>query len=323
MNEKERFDKMNIDELNPGQKATGFINIEGTDVMFPVTVIVGYEKGRTLLITGGVHSAEYVGIQAAIELSQEITPEVIKGKVIIAPLLNVTGFTNRTMSLVYEDQKNLNREFPGSVEGTLTEKLAATVVKELHKKADFYIDLHCGDGYETLTPYVYYPGMATDEVVQKSLEMAKCVHVPYRVKSGTASGGSYNYAASCGIPSILLERGQCGIWTEKEVLEDKEDVYRIMDTLGFSNFGIENHSFEQREVTDVRYPEVPISGCWYPRFEVGNIFKKGDLIGTIKNYFGEILYEYYADMDGVILYQVASLTVIKDGPLVAYGHIID
>ena len=31
---------------------------------------------------------------------------------IIVPLVNVSGFEHRTMSLVYEDGKNLNRVFP-------------------------------------------------------------------------------------------------------------------------------------------------------------------------------------------------------------------
>ena len=37
------------------------------------------------------------------------------------------------------------------------------------------------------------------------------------VKSEVASGGSYNYAASCGIPSVLLERGGMGAWETEEV----------------------------------------------------------------------------------------------------------
>ena len=36
-----------------------------------------------------------------------------------------------------------------------------THLKELFKISDYYIDLHCGDGYEELTPYVYYQGVAS------------------------------------------------------------------------------------------------------------------------------------------------------------------
>ena len=70
---------------------------------------------------------------------------------------------------------------------------------------------------EQLTPYVYYAGKAAPEVAAMSRKMAEQVDVPYMVKSEVASGGSYNYAASCGIPSILIERGGMGSRTMEEV----------------------------------------------------------------------------------------------------------
>ena len=72
--------------------------------------------------------------------------------------------------------------------------------------ADYYIDLHSGDEYEDLTPFVYYAGKGEKEVIEVSRKMAQHVDVPYMVRSNVESGGSYNYAASCGIPSILIER---------------------------------------------------------------------------------------------------------------------
>ena len=65
-----------------------------------------------------------------------------------------------------------------------------------------------------MTPYVYYAGMASAEVVSISREMAQQADVPYMVCSNVSSGGCYNYAATRGIPSILIERGQMGGWTE-------------------------------------------------------------------------------------------------------------
>lgn len=40
-------------------------------------MICGDRPGCTVLISGGVHSSEYVGIQAAIELAAELMPERI------------------------------------------------------------------------------------------------------------------------------------------------------------------------------------------------------------------------------------------------------
>ncbi len=57
--------------------------------------------------------------------------EELKGNVIIVPLVNVSGFEHRTMSLVYEDGKNLNRVFPGDPEGTAADRIACTIVRKL------------------------------------------------------------------------------------------------------------------------------------------------------------------------------------------------
>ena len=54
--------------------------------------------------------------------------------------------------------------------------------------ADYYIDLHSGDDYEQLTPYIYYAGCADEDVVQMSRKMAEQADVPYMVKSNVASG---------------------------------------------------------------------------------------------------------------------------------------
>ena len=64
-----------------------------------------------------------------------------------------------------DDGKNLNREFPGNPDGTEMERLAWAVSQELQPAADYYIDLHSGDDYEKLIPYVYYAGAAAGEVV--------------------------------------------------------------------------------------------------------------------------------------------------------------
>ena len=98
--------------------------------------------------------------------------------------------------------------------------------------ADYYIDLHSGDDYEQLTPYVYYAGRADREVSAMSRRMAEQVDVPYMVKSDVASGGAYNYAASQGIPSILIERGGMGGWNNEEVRSTRRDVRNILCHLG-------------------------------------------------------------------------------------------
>ena len=49
--------------------------------------------------------------------------------------------------------------------------------------ADYYIDLHSGDDYEDLTPFVYYAGKGEKEVIEIARKMAQHVDVPYMVRS--------------------------------------------------------------------------------------------------------------------------------------------
>ena len=59
-------------EVKPGEVKQGWLAVEGCCYELPMTVICG-GTGKVTLITGGVHNAEYVGIQAAVELgSNEI-----------------------------------------------------------------------------------------------------------------------------------------------------------------------------------------------------------------------------------------------------------
>ena len=99
-------------ELTPGKTIKDHIHVEGTELRVPHVLLCGQHPGATVLISAGIHNAEYVGIQAAIELSNELDVSELHGNVIILPLANRSGFENRTMSMVYEDGKNLNRVFP-------------------------------------------------------------------------------------------------------------------------------------------------------------------------------------------------------------------
>ena len=309
----------NIWDVPAGGKKSGFLKVAGCGHELPVTVIRGREGGKTALVTAGVHSAEYVGIQAAMELAAELAPEDVHGTVVIAPLINVSGFTRRTMSMVYEDNKNLNREFPGAACGTVAEQICHTVATKLIARADYYIDLHSGDGYEDLHPYAYYVGPVDPAVREQALQMARRVRVPYLVESQGTTGGAYNYANAIGVPAVLIERGGLGVWSRAEVDLDKGDVRRILAYLGVLEGPPEEPLEEQTVFKDAVYENAPEHGCWYPALRPGDRFEKGDVLGEIRDYFGKSLYTCVAKADGRILFQTVSLTVLKGGPMVAYG----
>lgn len=321
--DKEQWGAMVLGSLRaePGERTDGFLELADGEFELPVTVIRGSRPGKTMLLTAGVHGGEYVGIQTAVELAGELDPEKTCGTVILVKVVSREAFENRLGSISREDGQNLNRVFPGNKEGTRTERLADALVRQLHSAADYYIDLHSGDDYEQLTPYVYYAGKADPEVVKMSRKMAEQVDVPYMVKSEVTSGGAYNYAASCNIPSILLERGGMGGWTGEEVQSTKRDVRNILCYLGIYKEQGDCRRYYPLDVCDIRYQSASVSGLWYPDKRVGDLITAGEILGKVKDYRGRVMEVCRSECDGVILYQTGSLQVVKDGPMIAYGRI--
>lgn len=305
-----------------GEKYQGDISFANGDIVLPGTIICGKLPGKTMLITGGVHSGEYVGIQACVELGAELQPEKTVGTIVILKVLNRPAFENRAGSLGLSDGKNLNRVFPGNPNGTEMERLAWAITKEVYPKVDYYIDLHSGDDFEALTPYVYYAGKAALEVTEVSRKMAEQVDVPYMVRSMVSSGGAYNYAASKGIASILLERGGMGAWTSEEVNSDKRDVRNILSSLDMYQIRRDVRNYVPMEVTDVCYQAASEDGLWYPAAKPGDMVAEGALLGTIRDYNGKLRETCRAEYTGVVLYQTGSLQVTEGGPAVAYGRIV-
>ena len=308
--------------VQPGQKWHGELELANGEIRLPATVLHGHGTGKTMLITAGVHAGEYVGIQAAIELAQKLKIEKVTGTVIIIKALNRPAFEARKGSMGLTDGKNLNREFPGNPDGTEMERLAWAVSQELQPVADYYIDLHSGDDYEKLTPYVYYAGAAAEEVVSFSRQMAEQVDVPYMVKSNVASGGSYNYAASQGIPSILIERGGMGDWTYEEVRSTRRDVRNILCHLGIYQGLKDFRTYYPLDVADICYQDAEENGLWYPFKKVGDMIQKGDILGEVRDYEGNVKEISVAEFDGVLLYQCGTLQVLGNGPMVTYGRIV-
>lgn len=176
------------------------------------------------------------------------------------------------------------------------------------------MDLHSGDGYEELIPYVYYVG---DTVCEKqAAAMASCVDTEYLVRSGCKTGGAYNIASVSGIPSVLIERGQMSLYPREEIDADKSDIINIMKYLGMLEGVHETHN--KTPLTEHEWYS-PATGCWYPELHAGDTFSEGEKLGTIRDYFGKIIDEITATETGIIIHQCASLNILKGGPMISYG----
>ena len=304
-------------ETRAGEKKNIKIPVLQAEAMEGIC-ICGKNQGKTLVITAGVHGCEYVGIEAAKRMAELLDPMELAGNVILIPLVNIDGFLDGRKQVVPEDGKNLNRVFPGKPDGTISERIAYAMERYIYPCADFLLDLHSGDSNETLIPLVFYPTKGEKEINDKALQAAKVLSVPYRVSS-QAKNGLYSWAVQKGIPSLLIERGSGGLWSENEVKMCMEDMCRIMAFLK-----IKEASYEQIPQTDIKeavYEEAVSDGFWYPAITVGKRVCCGEKLGVFESFpVGERM-EISAKFDGVVMYHTTALGVREGEALAAYGKI--
>lgn len=296
-------------------KKQGFLKVRNTNIKLPFTIIAGEDEGKTILITAGVHGAEYVGIETSKNLAKIIELDKVTGKIIIIHTVNCSGFRERLESITKEDGENLNRIFPGNASGNTSEKLAYFVLNYLSKKVDFYIDMHGADLHGTIRPLVFYPIAVAREVAEISRKAAQASGFEYLVASHSKNG-SYSRAALEGTPSILTEMGGMGIWSKEEVDSYTEKILNVLNYLKVYRKEYKSNSnisfFDP--VNEITAKE---EGFWYPSFRTGDKVRGEEKIGEIRDVFDNLLGEYYSPTDGIILYQTVALSIKKEGFLSA------
>lgn len=120
-------------------------------VMIPIAVLRGGD-GPTALLTGANHGDEYEGPIALFDLARSLDPATLTGAVVIVPALNLPAFRAGTRTSPI-DRGNLNRSFPGSPTGTVTQKIADYVTRHLLPMADIVLDFHSGGRTLDFVPF--------------------------------------------------------------------------------------------------------------------------------------------------------------------------
>jgi hypothetical protein len=118
---------------------------EDPSTFIPLSVIDGERDGPTVLMVSGVHGFEFSPILAAERLARNIAPSELRGSLIIVRIAHMAAFDHRAPYVNPFDRKNLNRSFPGSADGTQTERIAHALSSVLIPSADFVFDVHSGN----------------------------------------------------------------------------------------------------------------------------------------------------------------------------------
>jgi predicted deacylase len=314
----------------PGTLISGTLRVgpragdAGTEI--PFSVIHGIKPGPVLALVAGTHGMEYVPIVALQRLRTAIDPSTLTGTIVMVHVANMPSFLGRTIYYSPADGKNLNRVFPGKADGTLSERIADVITREVIGRATHVVDIHCGDGNESLRPYVYWMTNGTPEVAEGSRRLALASGFDHivvdRGRPTDPAQSLYlsNTAILRGKPALTVESGFLAVTDEESIGRIERAVAGWLRELGMRPSG----------------PPPVAAPLWIDRSEVltssatgiftatvarSDSVTAGTLIGRITDFHGRVLQEITAPFNGTVLYVLGTPPISKGEPVAFIGQI--
>jgi predicted deacylase len=286
----------------------------------PLTIINGARSGPVLALVAGVHGAEYPPILALQRVRKTIDPKTLAGTVILVHCANMPSYMKRTIYYSPVDGQNLNRVFPGKPDGTLSQRLADALTRNVIERADFVVDLHAGDANESLRPYSYWMTNGTPAVAEQNRQLALAFGLDHivvdrsRPTDPNASVYLANTAITRGKPGLTIESGGLGMSDEESIARIERGIAGVMRYLKMQTAGPEpvaNPVWLSRS----QVVTSPATGIFYRLVERGQTVADGTLLGYVTDFFGNTVTDIRAPFAGELLYVIGTPAINKGEPI--------
>lgn len=260
-----------------------------------VKVIHGRRPGKCLFICSTLHGDELNGIEIIRRILRSPLSKHIQGTLITIPIVNTFGFLTQNRYLL--DRRDLNRNFPGSENGSTTAQLAHLFLKEIVKKCTHGIDLHTGSNNR-----INLPQIRCNMNSQKSFDMALSFGAPVVLKATNLEGSLREAAENMGIPTLTYEGGEALRFNELAIRTGVQGIFRVMAKLGMipSRHGVPIQK-SAIVATKNHWLRSPTTGIFNCKCLLGTKVFKGDILGHITDVLGTESTNVVADLDGIII----------------------
>lgn len=287
----------------------------------PCFEAAGERNGPHMCLLGGVHGGEYSSIAAVVRFMNALDTSELAGRITAVPIVSMPSFAERRAFVMPQDGKNLNRCFPGSLDGTFSDVLAHFVFEQLIEPSDVLLDLHGGDIFEALEPFTLYD---ESNVEEQACGLAIAYGLPYVVRSSPSeapiSGTTTSAAAAAGIPAVIAEAGGRGLLEEDAVRLHLNGIGNALRHLGMLLPGDATPPrADMRTAARFIWLQADAEGWWEPDVSAGDIVEAGSSLGTVRSLFGDVVGRIYAPEDGVVLFLTTSPAVGSNGLLLGLG----
>lgn len=184
-----------------------------SDLEITVYVREGQTEGAVIYIVGGTHGDETAGWQAALALHRA---EIEAGTLYVAAPLNVYGAEHDQRKT--REERDINRNFPGSPEGCDAEQIAWAVFEDIRdKRPDLVLDLHEAHPDDGIRDALGNSIICRDLQPIEDLALDLLEQIEPLTLYGSPPAGSLNRVVTeeLGIPVITIETDRGDALTER------------------------------------------------------------------------------------------------------------
>lgn len=277
----------------------------GSEILMPIRVIRSKMPGPIVFITAAIHGDEINGTGIIHDFLFGDAVELLKGTLILVPVVNVFGFEAHERYL--PDRRDLNRSFPGSEHGSLASRVAHKLMKEVVAKSDYGIDLHSAAFQRT-----NYPNVRADLSQKAVRELAEAFGAALVVDGKGPVGCFRREATRAGCPTIILEAGEP--WKiEPSVLQiGVQGIRNVLDKLGMIPSGKRVEPPYLAIIRKSTWLRASVSGIIKFHITAGDFVEAGQPIATNYSILGEAQNVLLCPKDGIVL-GLATMPAVKPG----------
>jgi len=285
-----------------------------TKIEVPIIVERAKVSGPTILITGGIHGDEINGVEIVRQIVANGYNKPKKGMVICIPVVNIFGFLNQTRE--FPDGRDLNRVFPGTKRGSLASIFAYHLMKEIVPLADYCLDFHTGGANRFNAAQV-----RVNKDDAEGLELAKVFGAPFILLAKRREKSFRDSSIKLGKKVLLYEGGKSLDLNESITTYGVKGALNVMTHLGIRNFSKELNTMDTViaktpiVVEKSKWIRASYSGLFRSTAELGNLYNKGDKIGSISDPFGYFEKDVKAPCKGYVF-------CVNHAPIVNKGDAI-
>jgi uncharacterized protein len=284
--------------ISPGQS----VNIElpiaklptHTLIDLPIFIRSAAKEGPVVLISGGIHGDEINGVFTAKKILEEIDSKLklLKGTLIIMPLVNIYGFLSN--SRTFPDGRDLNRSFPGNKKGSLASRIAFILQDQIIPQIDYGIDFHTGGRMLSNQPQI-----RVDFKDKVAFELAKAFGTHFVVNSKHIEKSFRKTAFNAKKHLLVYEGGESMRLDNFAIEEGVLGTKRLLHHLEM----IDSPQPTQATLVlkDSEWTRGKASGIFYSSVNLGDTIRKGQMIAQISDPFGQVIVPVKANTNGFVI----------------------